>query len=206
MKYRDFTKSIEKPYFSRHDLALRGISLYDAELSRWQKEGLLERIKRGLYVFADRKQYLTAEEVSALLYEPSYLSLESALSIYGLIPEGVPMQTAVTTRATRSFSNLFGNFSYRSVKPELFFGYRVKETRYAKFLLAEPEKALLDYFYLIRSAVDSEEDIEELRINCGVFLETIDGKKLRRYLKQFNSKKLERTAGLLFSLCSHTNS
>lgn len=204
MKYRDFVKSVERPYFTRHDLALRSISMYDAQLSLWLKEGLLVRAKRGLYVFTDAREELTAEEISALLYEPSYISLESALSFYGFIPEMVHAQTAITTKATRTFSNSFGHFMYRSVKPELFFGYIPKETKHGKFLLAEPEKAILDYFYLHPDAGDTPGKLEELRINCEIFTETINKKKFGQYLKQFNSRRMEKMSSILFSLCLPT--
>lgn len=205
MKYIELTKAIQKPYFTRRELVLRGISAYDAQLTLWQQNGLLERVKRGIYVFADRKKDVALEEVSAFLYEPSYISLESALSVYGLIPEIVPAKTAVTTKATRTFSNAFGHFIYRNLKPELFFGYVPHTTKHGKFLLAEPEKALLDYLYLNRQRMNSAASIEELRINCEMLSSTVDRKKLERYLAAFHSKKLEKIVGGLFALCSPTH-
>lgn len=205
MKYRDFVKTIGKPYFTRQDVLLRDISIYDSQLTKWQKEGLLVRAKRGLYVFTDRQKELTPEEMSMLLYEPSYISLESALSHYGFIPEIVHAVTSVTTKTTRTFSNPFGHFMYRSVKPELFFGYVPKETKHGKFLFAEPEKALLDFFYLRPDAVgDSMESLEELRINCEIFTETVNKEKFGKYLGLFKSKKMERISDIVFSLCSPT--
>jgi hypothetical protein len=92
--------------------------------------------------------------------------------------------TCITTRNNRKFTNSFGNFIYRNIKPSLFFGYKVVETKNSKYLLADPEKALLDYLYL--NSTD-ENGFDELRINK----EGIDKDKLLIYAKEFNSKKIQ---------------
>ncbi len=57
------------------------------------------------------------------LYAPSYVSFEMALSYYGLIPEGVYAITSATSKKTATFQTPIGKFSYRTLKPQLFFGY-----------------------------------------------------------------------------------
>lgn len=115
------------------------------QVSGWKKKGLLVQLKKGLYVFSqDYKPYPEQGYVANLLVQPSYLSLEYALSYYGLIPDIVRACTSVTTKKTRIFENKTGNYRYRHVKNDLFFGYVKKNG----VLLATPEKALLDYLYL----------------------------------------------------------
>lgn len=197
MKFQELKKAINKPYFSKIDILLKSLVVYPYQLSLWQKKGLIVALKRGLYCFADEKDKLPAEIVSALLYEPSYLSLESALSHYGFIPEMVFSQTAVTTKTTRNFFNAFGNFSYRHIKPDLFFGYDVVSFPYGKYLMAEPEKALLDYLYFNLGKLNDEKDIDELRLNYEELQKIIDVKKLRAYLQEFGIAKLERLTNII---------
>lgn len=192
MKYQDLYKTIKKPYFSRLDINILGLKVCNYQFTYWVKKGYIERIKRGLYVFSDRRNDMSPEEISFLIYEPSYISLEYALSCYGFIPEMVYSFTAVTPKITRRFANKFGNFIYRRIKPRLFFGYRIMETKSGKYLLAEPEKALLDYFYLNSKNMNSKEDIEEMRLNCEMVKKTIDRKKLEFYLGKFDSQKMRR--------------
>lgn len=199
MKYQDFYKTIKKSYFSRLDIDILGLNVYNCQISLWAKKGYIERIRRGLYVFSDRKDEALLEEMSFLIYEPSYISLEFALSHYGFIPEMVYSITAVTPKTTRKFSNRFGNFIYRKISPSLFFGYQVMETKNGKYLLAEPEKALLDYFYLNSKNINSKEDIEGLRLNCEIVKNTIDRKKLEFYLKKFDSKKMQKILKIILN-------
>ncbi|MFZ2970412.1 MAG: hypothetical protein WA063_04655 [Minisyncoccia bacterium] len=199
MKYQDFYKTIKKPYFSRLDIAILGLKVFNYQISLWVKKGYIERIKRGLYVFSERKNEMSLEEMSFLIYEPSYISIEYALSHYGFIPEMVYSITAVTGKTTRTVGNKFGKFIYRSVKPSLFFGYKVIETKSGKYLLAEPEKALLDYFYLNLKNINSKKDIEEARINCEMLKKTIDRKKLKFYLEKFDSKKMQKIIKIILN-------
>ncbi len=174
---------------------MAGIS--SVQLSRWAAMGYIHQIKRGLYVFNDQKSKLDPFNISFLLYEPSYVSLESALNYYGFIPEMVPVTTAVGTKTTRTFENEYGRFSYRHISPKLFFGYVPRETAAGKYLLAEPEKAVLDFVYLNSTSIMSADDIYELRINPAEFKKEIDVAKLKKYLAEFNSKKMGQAVRLI---------
>lgn len=96
------------------------------QLNRWTKKGLLIRLRRGMYVFNahDRRVAADVNYIANRLYEPSYVSLESALNFYGLIPESVKDITSVTTRKTNTFCNEEGVFSYSHVKPRAFRGFK----------------------------------------------------------------------------------
>jgi predicted transcriptional regulator of viral defense system len=190
MKYLDFKKSLNKPYFSTQDIRLRRLSVYPYQLSIWKKEGLLASFKRGMYYFPEKKELLTPEVIAYGLYSPSYVSLESALRVYNFIPEIVYAQTCITPKTTRKFSNEFGNFSYRHIHSELFFGYRMISVGDMKYALAESEKALLDYWYL-RTDIRNAQDLRGLRFNGEEISHKIRVKKLRLYAKRFESRRID---------------
>lgn len=192
MKYIDFHTVIKSPYFSLQDLRLRGVALYSSQLSLWKRRGLIDQIKRGIYVFNDRKDEMQKEEIAFLLYGPSTISTESILKKYGLIPEMVTATTSITTRTTRRFTNSFGFFIYHRVTPRLFFGYTSHATAHGKYLLADPEKAILDYLYLNQDRIDTVSDIEEIRINSEVFLEVMDIARIKEYARAFCSSNVDR--------------
>ncbi|MCK9378607.1 MAG: hypothetical protein M0P97_00475 [Candidatus Moranbacteria bacterium] len=198
MKYQEFKKAINKPYFTSLDILLQKLNVYNYQLSLWQKKNYIGRLKRGVYFFTDEKENLVALEISFLLCQPSYLSMETMLSHYGLIPEMVYAQTAITTKATRKFSNDFGNFIYHHIQPKLFFGYVPMETSSGKYLVAEPEKALLDYFYFNLGKLNDQKDIDGLRMNCDELRRVMDRKKIDIYLKEYNIEKLTNSINLLF--------
>ncbi|HAJ95470.1 MAG TPA: hypothetical protein DCP02_04460, partial [Actinobacteria bacterium] len=75
------------------------------------------------------------------LYAPSYISLETALSIYSLIPDIAYHVTSLTTLPTRKFNNKYGSFFYRSLKKEAFTGYKLMQYEGFKILIADREKA-----------------------------------------------------------------
>jgi len=89
-----------------------------------------------------------------------------------------------------------GSFQYRTVKPSFYFGYRILRKEQFPVLLAEPEKALLDLFYLT-PALRSIQDMEELRLNTKVITETINWDILQRYTEIFQSKTLDKRVNWL---------
>ena len=194
MKYNDLISIIKTPIFSRNDLALLGCKVHDYQFSLWIKKGYIVRLKNGLYAFHREIKKLRGEEVAFLLCQPSYISLESALAWYGFIPEIVYAFTSVTSRITRTFENPCGRFIYRHVKSPLLWGYTETKTEHGLYLLAEPEKALLDYLYLNLSQIKNEADFETIRLNRDQMEETLDRTKFLTYLEVFDVKKMERWA------------
>jgi predicted transcriptional regulator of viral defense system len=156
----------------------------------WQKKGYIKKITKLFYIFINKK--ITENDIRYIankLLEPSYLSLEYALRYYNLIPEIVYVVTSITTRKTKTINNEISNFQYRSIKENLFFGYKIIKINEISFKIAEPEKALLDFLYL-RGDIKNKNDIKELRLNKEVFKEIINQKKLKQYTEVFNSKTL----------------
>jgi hypothetical protein len=191
MKYSDLSKVIKGPYFSRSDLVSRGQKIFGYQLHLWVKKGYLLKLRNGIYAFVKDRERITGEEIAALLYQPSYLSLESALAWYGFIPEMVYARVSVTARTNRTFTNDFGTFIYRHVKAELFWGYVEIKTDLGHYLLAELEKALLDYLYLNLSRIRSDADFENLRLNADRLKETLDADKFLKYLSAFDVKRMK---------------
>jgi hypothetical protein len=191
MKYNDLSKVIKGPYFSRSDLVSQGQKIFGYQLHLWVKKGYLLKLRNGVYAFAKDRERIKGEEIAALIYQPSYLSLESALAWYGFIPEMVYARVSVTARTNRTFTNDFGTFIYRHVKAELFWGYVEIKTDHGHYLLAEPEKALLDYLYLNLSKIRNDADFENIRLNADRLKETLDADKFLRYLSAFGGKKMK---------------
>lgn len=190
MKYIDFKNKINSSTFSSQDIRALGLKIYPHQLTDWTKKGYLFKLKRGIFAFSNNREQLSPEYISFLIYQPSYISLEWALSHHGLIPEMVYVATAVTSKTTRTFENEFGLFSYRHLKRNLFFGYEKRDVKEGIYLLAEPEKALLDYLYLNLSKIRDEDDIEAIRLN-PFELKKLDKKKLKNYASVFQNKKIE---------------
>jgi len=134
------------------------------------------------------------------IYRPSYISLQTALSFYGIIPEAVTNVTSVTTLKTAEFENRFGTFSYKTIQPRFFFGYTEKPfLKGMAFLLAEPEKAILDLLYLY-PFYNSHKEIEELRFDEDIISELISPIKLIEYAEKLNNKALKNRVQILMAV------
>lgn len=180
--------------FSLSDMKKIEPKFYQPRLSEWQNKGYIKMLRRGYYIFA--KTELSEERfflIANKLYAPSYVSLEMALSYYNLIPEGVYSITSVTSQKTAKFKTPIGQFFYRSIKPELMFGYAVHTIGKEPYRLAEIEKAVLDYIYLNPTST-RKADLQEWRFNSEEFLAHADMDKFYRYVKVFDSPTLERRA------------
>ena len=117
------------------------------QLHSWTKKGLLQRLKRGVYKFCDF-QIKDSFILSDLLYSPSYISKETALNYYGIIPDIPFAVTSITTNKSMDFNiERYGLFIYSHIKPELFFGYKTIKTNVYNYKIALPEKALFDFIY-----------------------------------------------------------
>jgi predicted transcriptional regulator of viral defense system len=160
-------------------------------LSNWLRRGYLIRLRQGYYSFPEYKDSSEfALYFANIIYKPSYVSLHTALSFYGIIPEAVPVITSVTTLKTISFSNAAGEYSYKNFKPALMFGYELRGIEGGrKILFATPEKALIDLLYLY-PFYNTERDIEELRLDESYMENDLNAEKLVAFSDRVNSKAL----------------
>ncbi len=186
--------------FSIHQARFNFPSFDRNNLTRWTKKGLLVRLRQEWYAFPEMlRRPDFSRYVACRFYRPSYISLHTALSIYGLIPEAVTGITSVSTLKTARFENGFGQFSYQSVKPELFFGFKpvslpvnaaVVNAPEQVWMLAHPEKALLDLLYLY-PFYDNEGDLELLRLDEDFMTGELDIDRLGEYQLKMGSKALD---------------
>ena len=183
--------------FTLNDIRMLDPDFREPTLNDWLNNGWIKRIRRFWY--ADSSFNPQGNDyffIANRIYSPSYISLESALSHYGFIPETTLQITSVSTRKTNFFDTQYGVFSYQSIKNSLYFGYEVIENNDRPFILATPEKAILDYLYL-HSAITSIEDLKGLRINSEIINSTIDKEKFNTYLNQFDNLELNNRANIL---------
>lgn len=170
-------------------------------LTRWVKRGLLIRLRQEYFAFPE---YLRrpdfAQYIANRIYRPSYISLHTALSFYGMIPEAVVQITSVTSLKTTTFKNPFGEYSYKNIKPDLIFGYEPRPLADGKTLLfATPEKALLDLLYLYPFYNDAGE-LEQLRLDEDYMQEDLNRERLDEYRIRFGSKALDRRVASLLKI------
>lgn len=193
MNYLEFSKEMKDfPAFSLRDAAKLSSKVYHHRLVDWQKKGYITRVANGIYLFSDAEvDELYHYYLSGRVYEPSYISLESAFAFYGFIPESVYRVTAVSTRKTwqTSFNDII--FSYRTISRNCFWGYTLLKWKNTIIKIAEPEKAIIDYFYL-NPGIDSPEKISGVRFNADEIMAKINWKKLREYLQLCGNKALEK--------------
>jgi len=162
-------------YFNLYDLE-RLFPPYDKALKKFLtrkvKEGKLIRLKKNLYCLKRKipSDYLIAN----LLYQPSYLSLEFALSYYSIIPETVYSITSVTSKLTREYVVEGKVFSYQTIKKRAFCGYLPRQTYGKTFLIATAEKTLADYLYFVSLGKKS--------LNDRTDWSKVDRKKVKTYL------------------------
>jgi len=159
------------------------------QIHRWNSAGKIVRLRKGLYAFAEpyQRQPLFPVSLAAVIYPPSYLSLQWALGFYGLIPERVVTFTSVTTRQTNFFANSLGRFEYRHVKSALFCGYRQIAMSGQSVWMASPEKALLDFLYL-EPGLWTADRLRELRFQN---FDQVDPKKLSQAAAGFASRRID---------------
>lgn len=153
MKFEDFARLVaDTPVIETATFRAFWPSIAQASvaIARWTRAGKLIQLRRGKYVLAadHARRPLSLGRVANLLVEPSYLSLEWALSFHGLIPEAVYGLTSVTTRRPVELDTPVGRFRYRHVARSYFWGYDAVDEEGQAVLVARPEKALIDLFHL----------------------------------------------------------
>jgi predicted transcriptional regulator of viral defense system len=167
-----------------------------SQLSRWVRAGKLHQLRRGVYAVAEPYARSRPDrlEIANLLVRPSYVSEESALAFYGLIPEAVFTVSSVTTARQGHWSTPLGEFGYRHISGELFWGYTtVTLGDGGSAFVARPEKALLDLVYYRRGG-DDPAFLRSLRLDR---LEELDPARLMDMARKADKAKLMRAAELI---------
>jgi predicted transcriptional regulator of viral defense system len=156
-------------------------------------------LAKGLYTLGEPYRKVTPHPflVANAIKKGSYVSLQSALAHFGMIPEHVPTVTSVTTKRPERVETPLGLHVFRHVKKDWFHSYEALEVGpRQRVFIARPEKALLDLIYLTAGA-DNYDFLEELRLqNLG----ELDPKRIVQMTKMSGSRKLDRAARLILQL------
>jgi len=172
-----------------------------ARIKRALDSGDLLRIKRGLYVLAPRfrKRTLDPYSLSQYIYGPSYISLESALSHHGWIPEGVFHVTAVCAKKSRTFETPMGIFRFTRVPQKVLYAgvdRRVDEAGNVWFM-AEPLKALLDYLAVYKRHWKDPSAVEtDMRIDASLLLD-VPIEVMERLAANYDSRRIHSFLNML---------
>lgn len=178
------------PFFSIKEIEKLYPHFDYKNLGYWQEKKYVQKIRNAYYFLTGKKIDInTLYFISNHIYTPSYISLETALSHYGFIPEGVFKITAISTLKTQSFTTPIGIFSYQNLKPNLYFGYQLASFGDFNFKIADPEKTILDYLYL-HPDLKTEDHFYEMRFNTLEMERQINFDTLEAYQLQINSKAL----------------
>lgn len=161
------------------------------QLSRWVKAGKILQLRRGVYLLASPYRKIEPHPflIANYLRTGSYVSLQSALAHYGLIPEHVPVVTSVTTARPERLDTPVGTYSFRHVKKSCFFAYvQVAISQNQHAFIATPEKALLDLMYLTPGG-EHDLYLRELRLQN---LEIMDIDALAKGAERFGGAKIRK--------------
>lgn len=182
----------ESPFFTVASLqAIFNLTRESARTtaSRLTKQGILVRLQRDLYTLANRKYSLFS--LANALYQPSVISLETALNYWGII---VQVPQTIFSIGLKSYRCVNENteFIYRSVQPELF---RFGQTKTEDFFIVEPEKALLDTLYMktkgLAELLIEDVDVSTLDSELITYYSRFYPNAVKKLLMTFNKQEYE---------------
>ena len=206
MKYQEILAELTAPYYTRQNLEIilgSNRRTLDYRISKLLSDSILDMVKPGFYINkilllqSSRKEEFL-EYVGGVAKYPSYVSLEYALSKYGLIPEGIFAITYITTKKTGEYSSKSTTFKYRNIKSELFTGYETREFNNANYLFAKKFKALFDFIYL--TPLGNKTAFKQLLFESRINWENLSQKDKSGFVElcaSCKSKKMEKVASLL---------
>jgi len=207
----DFTSLLHvvgnEPVFETGFLLSGDVDPFDIrkQLSRWTAAGKIIQLRRGLYSLARPYQKSIPHPflIANRLVAGSYVSLQSALAFYGLIPESVPATTSLTTANPKTYNTPFGQFEYRHIQVNWFHAYKLVEVEAGQWaFVATPEKALLDLVYL-QPGSDEEDFIRSLRLQA---LDQFDRVLLQQLASTAQKPKFLRAVKIILQLVEEEKS
>jgi len=142
---------IRRPIFTTFELARlseRSASATTQALRHLEKQGVVEKIRRGIWALAGSER-LSAASVIPFLFPRTraYVSFTSALHLYDIIEQIPQVMTLASPSHTKTIRTRLGTYSVHRIAPSFFAGFRWYKDE-GRFLIAEPEKALVDSLYL----------------------------------------------------------
>lgn len=191
-----------RPYISGIDLHYlldKSADSRQAIIKRAIHKGYLIPIRRDLYLIKNSKNSpVNAFEIATIIYGPSYISFESALSYHGWIPEAVRTTTCASVKRAKEFETPIGIFSYEHIPIKAFsFGVEQHLQDNLTLFIASPVKALADLIYARKRTWGSIDDLsEDLRIEIDSFRSS-DRKLLREFSENYPSPRVKNTLDIL---------
>src|SRR6516225_1458645 len=162
-------------YARRYSLSRRAVN---AALRRQEAKGLVERVSNKIYINKLARDF-TPRDLLSTLRPDSYVSLDSALSDFGVTTQVPYALTCVSSKYVRNIKTKTIQITFRRLKKDLYWGFTRKKTRYGSYNLAEPEKALLDWIYF--------KSVEGLPIEMDEFrIDGLDRNRLLESAKKFS--------------------
>jgi predicted transcriptional regulator of viral defense system len=173
------------------------------QLNRWTKSGRIYQLRRGLYAIAPPYQKTKPHSflIANRLQRASYVSTQSALAFYGMIPETVNVTTSVTTGRPERLETPLGIFEFHHMRADLLHGYQMTELGKQQALVATPEKALLDLVYL-QTGGEKPEYLRELRLQ---HLDLLSLDILRKQSGIFDTPKMRKAVEVIAKLIQSEN-
>jgi len=169
------------------------------QLTRWTNAGRIIQLRRGLYTLAPPYQKVKPDPftIANRMVPGSYVSCQSALAYFGLIPEYASSVVSVCASRPRTWHTPLGPFILRNIPRKYLFGYELLKVSGAQqSIIAAPEKALLDLIYLTPGG-DTEEHIRSLRLQN---FDRLDKAELERAAFRFGKPKLQRAVETLVKI------
>jgi hypothetical protein len=203
MSTKNIFRHIETPYIDAQNL-LALLHSYQRPrdwIQRMVKNGELIRLRNGFYLIAEKiqhgsEQIIPYEQVANLLYGPSYVSLEWALSFYGMIPERTYTVTSMTLGRMKEYQTPVGDFTYyplRSSSYSIGVDQKQSASSIGGFLMASREKALADFVFKACKRLDQKqleiELLESKRLDLEIMRE-LDKSLLSEIAKSYRSKSV----------------
>lgn len=143
------------------------------------KEGVLERVSKGYYILVSNRP--SDFEVANILYRPSYVSLDSALNYYGILVQSPQQVMSVSSKRATNIQNNGKTFAYMHLDQKYFTDYQ----KTGDFLIASPEKALVDAMFFVALGRSSL-SVEELN------LQSVDRKKVKEIASRITNKAFKK--------------
>ena len=166
----------------------------NGKIKREIDKGEIIPLVRGLY---ETDKNVSRLYLSSYIYGPSYISFDTALSYYGMIPEAVYIYTSATfnKRKTKRYTNFFGTFQYRDIPKEVYpFGIKTKEENGYVYYIGTREKALCDKLYIM-PPIDNLKELkemlfEDLRIEPQT-IDELNSEDIFFFSERYHSKNLD---------------
>jgi len=119
------------------------------KIKKLNQDGDLIHVKQGLYLLGpDYDRTYSLEVMAGMIYGPSCISFEYALSYHGLIPEKVQTITCLCFKRDKNFKTVIGEFNYKYIAKEKYYiGIEYHQTENGNFFIASKEKAICDMVF-----------------------------------------------------------